>query len=255
MSDTAPTRRGSFFGDLRILWHLAFKRARGKTHQDRLENFYHGQASGYDSFRSRMLHGRQELFSSLSIAPGSVWIDFGAGTGENAEHLGDKLSQLSKGYLVDLCPSLLEVAKARIEQRQWSNIEAVCGDATAFVPAEQQVDLVSFSYSLTMIPDWFRAIDHALKLLKPGGQIAVVDFYVSRKYPAEGLKKHGWFSRTIWPTWFASDNVHLSADHVPYLQADFDTVLLKESRGKLPYVPFLRVPHYLFVGRKRDSDT
>jgi len=30
------------------------------------------------------------------------------------------------------------------------------------------------------IPDWFLAIDNALRILKPGGIIAVVDFYVSR---------------------------------------------------------------------------
>jgi S-adenosylmethionine-diacylgycerolhomoserine-N-methlytransferase len=251
MSDTATKPQGSFFGDLKILWHLMVKRARGKTHQERLESFYHGQASGYDSFRSRMLHGRQELFSAIDVVPDSVWIDFGAGTGENAERLGDKLKSIRKGYLVDLCPSLLEVARQRTHERKWHNIEAVCGDATTYVPPEGAVDLVTFSYSLTMIPDWYLAVDHALRLLKPGGQIAVVDFYVSRKYPAEGLKRHGWFSRTVWPTWFASDNVHLNPDHIPYLQSRFETVLLRESRGKLPYIPFLRVPHYNFIGRKR----
>lgn len=30
----------------------------------------------------------------------------------------------------------------------------------------------------------------------------------------------------------------------------FETVRLEESRGRLPYLPFARVPYYLFVGRK-----
>ena len=57
-------------------------------------------------------------------------------------------------------------------------------------PPEAPVDVVTFSYSLTMIPDWFAAIENALRMLRPGGQIGVVDFYVSRKYPAQPL--HLW---------------------------------------------------------------
>ena len=34
-----------------------------------------------------------------------------------------------------------------------------------------------------MIPDWFAAVDHAWRLLRPGGTIGVVDFYVGRKHP------------------------------------------------------------------------
>ena len=37
-------------------------------------------------------------------------------------------------------------------------------------------DLVTCSYSLTMIPDWRRAIDVAYALLRDGGQMAVADF-------------------------------------------------------------------------------
>ncbi len=37
-------------------------------------------------------------------------------------------------------------------------------------------DLVTCSYSLTMIPDWRRAIDVAYSLLREGGQMAVADF-------------------------------------------------------------------------------
>ena len=43
----------------------------------------------------------------------------------------------------------------------------------------------------------------------------VVDFFVARKWPAEGLKKHPWSTRTMWQSWFANDNVFLSPDHIP----------------------------------------
>lgn len=245
-SDTA---RPSFIADLRILWHLAVRRVRGRTHEERLESFYSGQAAGYDAFRRRMLHGRRELITAIEFPEGGRWVDLGAGTGENAEHLGPAIARLAHVHQVDLSASLLEVATRRAADRGWSHVEAVHADATTYQPPAP-ADVVTMSYSLTMIPDWFRGVDNALRILKPGGLLGVVDFYVSRKYPAEGLRRHGWFTRTLWPTWFASDNVHLSPDHLPYLRARLETVHLEEHRGKVPYIPLARVPYYLFIGRK-----
>ena len=236
--------------DLRTLWNLVMHRTRGATHQERLDSFYSGQATGYDDFRRRMLHGRQEMIQSVPFPEGGVWVDLGAGTGENAEHLGENLARLGHMYQVDLSISLLEQATKRVEHRGWTNVTPVCHDATTYVPPEGAADVVTFSYSLTMIPDWFRAVDQAYAMLKPGGTIGIVDFYVARKYPAVGRKQHAWSTRSFWPLWFASDNVFLSGDHVPYLQNKFETVQLEERRGKIPYLPLVRVPHYIFIGRK-----
>ena len=236
--------------DLRVLWHLLFKRVRGRTHADRLNSFYDGQARGYDSFRSRLLHGRREMIDRVQIPDHGVWVDIGTGTGENAEYLVHRRTHLMSMYLVDLCRPLLQVAEERIASQGWKNTHAVLADGTRFIPPEEQVDVVSFSYSLTMIPDWFRAIDHAWSLLKPGGQIAIADFYISRKYPEEGLRRHGWLTRNLVPLWFGNDNVQPSADHLPYLRSRFETVSLDEGRGAVPYAPLMRVPYYIFIGRK-----
>ena len=47
------------------------------------------------------------------------------------------------------------------------------------------------------------------------------------------------------------DNVFPSPDHVPFLHRHFDVQHFQEHRAKVPYLPFSRVPYYLFVGRKR----
>ncbi|HXX95320.1 MAG TPA: methyltransferase domain-containing protein, partial [Planctomycetota bacterium] len=122
--------------------------------------------------------------------------------------------------------------------------------ATAWSP-EEPADVVTFSYSLTMIPDWFRAIDRAMENLKPGGLLGVVDFYISRKWPERDLRRHSRFQRFLFPQWYAWDNVFISPDHLPYLRHRFETVRLEERVGKIPYALGLRSPYYLFVGRKR----
>lgn len=241
----------TLLSDLRVIWHLIASPIRGKSHAERLESFYSGQAGDYDAFRKRLLKGREEMYASIDAPEGGVWIDLGGGTGANVECIAPQLDKLSKVYVVDLSSSLLKVCRERAANRGWTNVEAVEADATQWRPAEGAAAVVTFSYSLTMIPDWFAAIDHALDLLKPGGTIGVVDFYVARKYPEAGHTQHGVTTRLGWPCWFHNDNVFISPDHVPYLHKRFDVVSYTEHRAKVPYIPLARVPYYRFIGRKR----
>lgn len=240
----------SFVADLKVLYKLVVSPVRGATHAERMDHFYQGQADAYDDFRRRLLHGREELFRAIDAPQGGVWVDLGGGTGGNLEFIGPRLRDLQKVYVVDLAESLLTVARRRVADRGWTNVEPVMADATMFMPPEGQADVVTFSYSLTMIPDWVAALEQALRMLKPGGLIGVVDFYVSRKHADPQRVKHSWWTRTFWPTWFAADNVFLSCDHLPFLQRHFTPVHCTESAGRVPYVPLGRVPHYSFIGRK-----
>lgn len=142
------------------------------------------------------------------------------------------------------------MAHERSQKHGWPNVETVVADVTRFQPPES-VDIVTCSYRLTMIPDWFAAIEQAHWLLKTDGTFGAFDFSISRKHGESGYESHSWFSRTFWPTWFAFDNVHLSHDHVPYLHRTFQCQRFLESRPRLPYVPFFRAPWYSFWGRKR----
>jgi S-adenosylmethionine-diacylgycerolhomoserine-N-methlytransferase len=87
-------------------------------------------------------------------------------------------------------------------------------------------------------------------MLRPGGTIGVVDFYVSEACPEAGLVRHGWLTRRGWPAWFRHDGVHLSAEHLPYLRERVHTADLSEHRARVPYVPVVTVPYYVFIGRK-----
>lgn len=69
-------------------------------------------------------------------------------------------------YLVDLSPSLLEVARQRFARLGWKNVTVVCQDAREFrLPGvsengatksqEGGADLVTMSYSLSMIPGMY----------------------------------------------------------------------------------------------------
>lgn len=240
----------SLTSDLRVLYQLAFTRVKGNNHADRLEAFYSQQAGAYDEFRKRLLHGRQEMMQGLEIHDGDRMLDMGGGTGSNVEYLGDRLQRLQSLHIVDLCPSLLRTAEERIQRHGWTNVHTVQADATQYEPEGGPVDLVTFSYSLTMMPTWLQVLDRACNLLKPGGRIGVADFTISHKWPPPGRRRHSAFQRFLWPLWFGCDNVFLSPEHVNYLQSRFQTLQLSEGMGKVPYLLGLKAPYYVFLGKK-----
>jgi S-adenosylmethionine-diacylgycerolhomoserine-N-methlytransferase len=236
--------------ELKVLYHLMLAPIRGASHAERLENFYRGQAEGYDAFRERLLLGREEMWKLLPIPPKGCLIDMGGGTGTNLTYLHGAIRRLAKVYIVDLAPSLLAVARQRAAEAGWRHDTLAEADATQFTPPEAPVDIVTFSYSLTMMPEWFAALDHAWELLRPGGLIGVVDFYVSRKFPPASQVRHSWWTRAFWPLWFSFDNVFPNPDHVPYLHRRFTVQHFSEHRASMPYMPGCRVPYYIFIGRK-----
>mmetsp|Transcript_19627 Transcript_19627/g.42900 ORF Transcript_19627/g.42900 Transcript_19627/m.42900 type:complete len:271 (-) Transcript_19627:1349-2161(-) len=236
----------SVFTDMQVLRAMWFPNIKGDTHQDQLESFYKSQAHLYDSYRCRMLHGRKPLVKAMPANKGDVWVDLGGGTGSNLEFFGENIKAFKKVIVVDLTPSLVEVAKERVEAKKWTNVDVVLGDATDTklegLPEPGTVDLLTISYALTMIPNWKDALANAKRLLKPGGHIAICDFTVDSTQWS--------FSQFFWKKLFASDHVFLSAEHREYLKANFPCVHTELGYGTFPYVPWLfKCPFYVYVGR------
>ncbi|RYU57966.1 class I SAM-dependent methyltransferase [Methylolobus aquaticus] len=224
--------------DLRVVLHMLRGMPRSGDAASRLQAFYAPQASAYDDFRERLLQGRRELIEQLELPRCARVVELGAGTGRNLDHFGQRLNAFESVDLVDLCPALL--AEARQRAAPFPNVRVVEGDATSYRPAHS-VDCVIFSYSLTMIPDWNAALGNAMAMLKPGGLLAVVDFTVS---PQQGR-----LASLFWRAWFGHDGVRLNAEHVSALRGLCRDHAVEERRAPIPYLPGLRVPYYLFIGR------
>jgi len=114
---------------------VAAKKGADGVHGKNIEAFYQDQAGGYDSFRENFLHARGPMLTCLPIKQGSenVWIDVGGGTARNLEFIPVETIKKSfkKIYIVDISPSLLEIAKARVKKVGLDKIvECVCGDFT-----------------------------------------------------------------------------------------------------------------------------
>jgi betaine lipid synthase len=233
---------------LKSIWLSSL--AKSGDHASRLEKFYGPQAAQYDGFRSKFLWGREPLLASCAarLEERKVWVDLGGGTGENVLLMARymDLSDFGKIYVVDLCPSLCEVARQKLAHLP--NVEIVEGDATEFSPSEGDVSLVTFSYSLSMIPPFHAAIDRAVSYLHPeNGIMGIADFYVSNKFESLPLRQHSYLRRVFWQSVFDQDGIYLGPERRNYLDHCLSRVWEYNDEGSIPYVPFFRAPYYVGI--------
>ncbi|KAK0631713.1 hypothetical protein B0T14DRAFT_8769 [Immersiella caudata] len=252
------------------------------TQQVALEAFYSGQASIYDSTRKTLLKGREDMLAlvaaqlrvkaekaSASAGAGRIWVDVGGGTGWNIESMSrfvDVPSFFSAVYLVDFSPSLCEVARKRFARLGWTNVNVVCEDARKFRLQGSGADLITMSYSLSMIPDYYSVVDSLTSLLSPQGVVGVVDFYVQskidvsfRNYTGGMIDRHvNFLARTFWRAWFDLDRVALEPGRRDYLEYRFGTVLMVSSRnytlGSIPYYVWVGCPKGRFSAAEPHGD-
>lgn len=79
----------------------------------------------------------------------------------------------------------------------WTNVHVIEGDACEFRVPEGEAQLVTFSYSLSMIPPFHEAVDNAICQLAPDGFLGAADFFVSGKYDTPMRQMH-WGRRFFW---------------------------------------------------------
>jgi betaine lipid synthase len=267
------------------------------SQQDALESFYRSQASIYDATRNKLLQGRHEMLALVAaqvknrratgqINKKPIWVDIGGGTGWNIEQMQAQLDVptfFHAVYLVDLSKSLCDVARERFRRLGWNNVYVICQDARTFRLSDYEAgvdesqrefsigksaydedahdsvgaDLLTMSYSLSMIPEFHPAIDSMANLLAPNGIMGVVDFYVqnqiefqTRNYTGGIIDRHCmWISRVFWRTWFELDRVNLDSARRDYIEYKFGTILSTNQRCQL--LGF-RIPYYIFVGCTRN---
>lgn len=249
------------YRDICTIYTILFNGRRQTTenHAENLELFYKSQVADYDRFREKMLWGRTPLLRaiiahmSLGACKDLVWVDVGGGTGSNVEKMSEiaSLSAFKKIYIVDLCPSMCAAARERVLRMGWSNVVVECADASQYkLPINECADIVTFSYSLSMIPNFYAAIDNAYDMLSPNGMIGVTDFAVNQKA--------SWVHRMFWTSFFDTDGIRLSPERKQYLLHRFDSYYDYSTTGRLPYL-MLSAPYYLWLGckqklKRHDSD-
>jgi S-adenosylmethionine-diacylgycerolhomoserine-N-methlytransferase len=198
----------------------------------RMDRMYRHQRHIYDLTRKFYLLGRDRLIRELAPAPGARICEIGCGTGRNLVALARRYPR-AEIFGIDASNEMLKTAEATIARAGLSariRIERCL--AEALDPAEtfglaEAFDWVVFSYTLSMIPDWGRAVDRAVQVLRPGGGLAVVDFSEQRGLP-------DWFCALL-RRWLALFEVTPRAEIADHLRA-----LARRERGIVTVEPLYR---------------
>jgi ubiquinone/menaquinone biosynthesis C-methylase UbiE len=141
------------------------------THRyDRLARFYNMLEPLY------LIHdgARRKAVEALDLSPGETVLEIGCGTGRNLEHLLNAVSGHGSVIGLDASPGMLAEAGKLVEQRGWSNVRLLEGDA-ARLSIEDEVDAVLFSLSYSVLPDRRPALEAAWHQLRAGGRLVVMD--------------------------------------------------------------------------------
>jgi len=248
------------------LWKpLVSSSLKATGHAKDMESFYKYQKNDYDAFREGLLLARPSLIEALPLKKGGnmVWVDIGGGTARNLEFFPvDVIRKYFKAiYIVDISTSLLEIAQKRVIAMGLEGIVTVVEfDVTSdkvlsVLPKAGTVDIVTMSYSFSMIPNQKAAITNATKLLKKDGYIAIADFFLKGNYddclPPTSRRLRAAES-LFHKTWFSLDHVFLLSDEqVDFSDSQLTTVWDKRFRGSVPFLPFLQPFHGVYILKKK----
>lgn len=150
------------------------------THAALMDRVYGQQRHIYDLTRKFYLLGRDRMIDGLAPAPGARIVEVGCGTARNLVRIAHRYPD-STLFGLDASQAMLETAAIAIGRAGLSKrIKLAAGYAETLSPATfgetVPFDNILFSYSLSMIPDWKRALNAARNALGANGRVHIVDF-------------------------------------------------------------------------------
>lgn len=137
-----------------------------------VEAAYARWAPVYDfTFAALLKPGRRAAAAAASLADGPI-LDVGVGTGLELP-MFDRGAQV---FGVDLCEPMLRRAKQRVEREGLSHVAGLAKmDGTRMAFADGSFACVVAPYVLTVVPEPELLLDELARVVRPGGEIVLVN--------------------------------------------------------------------------------
>ena len=144
-----------------------------------IADYYQRQSIVYDATRWSFLFGRKMAIHQLPLDEAAAFnlLEVGCGTGTILKQAALRYPKVQLHGL-DCSEAMLQKAQQKLTPFQSRlNLHNLTWDSRE-VPNNWTFDVIVMAYTLTMVnPHWQAAVDLALRHLKPGGYLSVVDFH------------------------------------------------------------------------------
>jgi S-adenosylmethionine-diacylgycerolhomoserine-N-methlytransferase len=182
---------------------------------EKMDSMYRIQRYFYDITRKYYLLGRDHLLNEIDVRSGESILEAGCGTARNLIILAKRYPD-AQLFGLDASAAMLETAQRKVDGAGVRNLQLRTALADGFsfdvtFDLTKPFDKIFFSYSISMIPPWRESIDNALKNLKPGGQLFIVDFFDQAGLPSPFRKFLQW--------WLSKFHVKFWPNLIPHLRS------------------------------------
>ena len=157
----------------------------GDIDREGVEKAYERWAPVYDLVFGKVFdEGRRSTIAEADRIGGRV-LDVGVGTGLS---LSD-YSRSTKLCGVDISEGMLRKAKQRVREFNLSNVETLAVmDAKHLAFADASFDAVVAQYVITAVPDPEATLDDFIRVLKPGGELILVNHIGAESGPRRAFE-------------------------------------------------------------------
>jgi arsenite methyltransferase len=117
-----------------------------------------------------------EVVHALSLKPGEVIADIGAGSGYFTFHLARHVGEKGRVYAVDVSSDMILHINRRIRDTRANNVVSVLADPDDPLLPERSVNRFFICNVWHHVENQTKYLSLMKKMLKPGGEVVMIDF-------------------------------------------------------------------------------
>ena len=149
---------------------------------ERVRLVFASVAGKYDVMNDLMSFGVHRLWKQFTLSltglrQGQRALDVAGGTGDLALGLLRQVGKTGHVVLSDVNPAMLDIGRDRLLDKGWvGNVECVVANAESLPFEDNSFNCITIGFGLRNVTDKAAALKSMYRVLKPGGQLLVLEF-------------------------------------------------------------------------------
>ncbi len=162
--------------------HFGYREVPVEEKAKHVAEVFHSVAGKYDLMNDLMSLGIHRLWKFFTIhnsgvRRGAKVLDIAGGTGDLTRRFSRMVGATGKVVLADINGSMLNVGRDRLTDEGFvGNIEYVQANAECLPFPDNSFDCITIAFGLRNVTDKDKALASMYRVLKPGGQLLVLEF-------------------------------------------------------------------------------